>query len=95
MKITPLGDRVLVVRLDEEEVTKGGLYKPESAQEKPQQGLVIEVGTGKVVNNTFLPLDVKVGNKVLFGKYSGTEITIDETDMLILREEDLLAKLED
>ncbi len=92
-QITPLNDRVVVSRLDVEDVTKGGLYIPETGKEKPQQGLVIAVGTGKLINNVFVPLDVKFGDKVLFGKYSGTEVTIDDVDLLILREDEILAKL--
>jgi chaperonin GroES len=95
MQIDPLGDRVVVSRLDAEEITKGGLFIPETGKEKPQQGLVIAVGSGKVINNLFVPLDVQVGMKVLFGKYSGTEVEIDEEKLLILREEDILAKLRD
>jgi chaperonin GroES len=93
MPITPLNDRVVVVRTEVEEVTKGGLFIPETGKEKPQEGLVIAVGSGKIINNTFVPLDVKVGDNVLFGKYSGTEVTVDEADLLILREDEILAKL--
>ena len=94
MEIQPLNDRVLVIRRTEvEEVTKGGLLIPDSGKEKPQEGMVIEVGTGKVVGNQFLPLEVKVGDKILFGKYSGTEVTIEDTDFLILREDEILARL--
>ncbi len=92
-QITPLNDRVVVSRLDVEDVTKGGLYIPETGKEKPQEGLVIAVGTGKLINNVFVPLDVKFGDKVLFGKYSGTEVTVDDVDLLILREDEILAKL--
>jgi len=93
MQIEPLGDRIVVVRTDVEEVTKGGLFIPESGKEKPQEGMVIAVGTGKVVNQVFVPLDVKVGDKILFGKYSGTEVTIEDVLFLILREEEIFAKL--
>jgi chaperonin GroES len=93
MQIVPLNDRVVVVRTEVEEVTKGGLFIPETGKEKPQEGLVIAVGSGKIINNVFVPLDVKVGDNVLFGKYSGTEVTIDDSDMLILREDEILAKL--
>jgi chaperonin GroES len=93
MPITPLNDRVVVVRTDVEEVTKGGLFIPETGKEKPQEGLVIAVGSGKIINNTFVPLDVKVGDKVLFGKYSGTEVTVDDSDLLILREDEIFARL--
>ncbi len=91
--ITPLNDRVVVVRTDVEEVTKGGLFIPETGKEKPQEGLVIAVGSGKIVNNVFVPLDVKIGDKVLFGKYSGTEVVVDDADLLILREDEIFAKL--
>ena len=92
-EIEALNDRVVVSRIDVEDVTKGGLFIPETGKEKPCEGLVISVGTGKIVNGSFLPLDVKVGDRVLFGKYSGTEITIDEIDLLILREDELLVRL--
>ncbi len=91
--ITPLNDRVVVVRTDVEEVTKGGLFIPETGKEKPQEGLVIAVGSGKIVNNVFVSLDVKIGDKVLFGKYSGTEVVVDDADLLILREDEIFAKL--
>jgi chaperonin GroES len=94
MKIKPLNDRIVVFRSEVEEVTDGGLFIPETGKEKPQEGLVIEVGSGKLVNNQFVPLDVKVGDKVLFGKYSGTEVTVDKVDFLILREDEIFAKLE-
>lgn len=92
-EIEALNDRVIVTRTEVEDVTKGGLFIPETGKEKPQEGLVISVGTGKLVNGSFLPLDVKVGDKVLFGKYSGTEVTVDDVDLLILREDELLARL--
>jgi chaperonin GroES len=94
MSITPLNDRVIVARIDAEEVTKGGLFIPETGKEKPQEGLVIAVGSGKIVNNVFVPLDVKFGDKVLFGKYSGTEVVVDGEDLLILREDEIFAKLD-
>lgn len=93
MQIDPLGDRVVVSRIEAEDVTAGGLFIPETGKEKPQQGLVIAVGPGKVLNNLFVPLDVKFGDKVLFGKYSGTEVEIDGEKLLILREEDILGRL--
>jgi chaperonin GroES len=93
MQIKPLNDRIVVLRSEVEEVTKAGLFIPETGKEKPQEGLVIEVGSGKLINNQFVPLDVKFGDKVLFGKYSGTEVTVDETDFLILREDEIFAKL--
>ena len=95
MKIRPLHDRVIVQRLEEEEKTKGGIIIPDSAKEKPQEGKVIAVGTGKILENgTKLALDVKVGNKILFGKYSGTEIKIDGEEFLMMREDDILGVIE-
>jgi chaperonin GroES len=95
MKIRPLQDRVIVQRLEEEEKTKGGIIIPDTAKEKPQQGKVIAVGKGKVnEDGKVTPLDVKVGNKILFGKYSGTEVKIDGEDYLIMREEDILGVIE-
>lgn len=94
-KIRPLQDRVIVQRLDSEEKTASGLYIPETAKEKPQQGKVMAVGKGKVKEDgTIQPLDVKAGDRVLFGKYSGTEIKIENGEFLILREEDILGVLE-
>lgn len=95
MKIRPLQDRVIVKRLAEEEKTKGGIIIPDTAKEKPQEGKVIAVGKGKVNDNGKLtPLDVKVGDKILFGKYSGTEIKIDGDEHLIMREDDILGIIE-
>jgi len=92
MKIRPLHDRVLVKRLDEEEKTQGGLFIPDTAKEKPIQGTVIAVGAGKRdESGKRQPMDVKKGNRILFGKYSGTEIKIDGAEHLILREDDILA----
>ena len=95
MKIRPLQDRVIVRRLEEAvEKTKGGIIIPDTAKEKPQQGKVIAVGKGKVnEDGKVLPLDVKVGDKILFGKYSGTDIKIDGEEVLILREDEVLAVL--
>ena len=94
-KIRPLQDRVIVQRLDSEEKTASGLYIPETAKEKPQQGKVISAGKGKVrEDGSIQPLDVKAGDRVLFGKYSGTEVKIDSGEYLILREEDILGVLE-
>ncbi|MBP8625882.1 MAG: co-chaperone GroES [Syntrophorhabdales bacterium] len=96
MKIKPLQDRILVKRIEEEEKTKGGIIIPDAAKEKPQEGRVIAVGDGKVLENgTKAPLTVKVGDKILFGKYSGTEIKIDGEEHLILREDDVLAIVEE
>jgi chaperonin GroES len=95
MKIRPLQDRVLVQRVQEEERTKGGIIIPDTAKEKPQEGKVVAVGKGKVGDNGKLtPLDVKAGDKILFGKYSGSEIKLDGEDYLIMREEDILGVLE-
>lgn len=94
MAIRPLHDRVLIQRLKEEEKTKGGIIIPDSAKEKPQEGEVLAIGNGRVLENgTTLALDVKVGNKILFGKYTGTDIKIDGEEVLILREDEVLAVL--
>lgn len=91
-KIQPLGDRVVVKPLESREKTKGGIVLPDTAKEKPQEGEIIAVGKGRVLENGQLqPLELKVGDKVLYGKYSGTEVTVDEQEYLILREEDVLA----
>jgi len=95
MKIRPLHDRLLVERLEEKEVKKGGIIIPDTAREKPQEAKVIAVGNGKVTDEgKKIPLDVKAGDKILFGKYSGSEVKIDDKEYLILREEDVLAILE-
>jgi len=95
MKIKPLNDRVLVLRTDEDEKTKGGIIIPDTAKEKPQEGKVIAVGTGKVTDEgKKIPLDVKKNDRVLFGKYARTEIRIDGVEHLIMREEDILAIVE-
>jgi chaperonin GroES len=95
MKIQPLHDRLLVERLEEREVKKGGIIIPDTAKEKPQEGKVIAVGNGKVSDDgKKIPLDVKTGDKILFGKYSGSEVKLDEKEYLIMREEDVLAILE-
>ena len=91
IKIQPLADRIVVKVLEAEEVTKGGIVLPQTAQEKPQQAEVMEVGKGKVSDGKVIAPEVKKGDKVLFGKYSGTEITIDGKEYLILKEEDILA----
>jgi chaperonin GroES len=96
MKLRPLHDRVLVQRLDEGEQKKGGIIIPDSAKEKPQRGTVVAAGNGKrLENGQITPLDVKAGDQILFGKYSGSEITIDDTEYLILREDEILAVLEE
>jgi chaperonin GroES len=93
VNLTPLHDRVVVKRIEEKESIKGGIIIPDSAKEKQQEGEVIAVGGGKREKGELIPLDVKVGDRVLFGKYSGTEIKIEDEDLLILREEEILAKL--
>ena len=95
MKIRPLHDRLLVERLEEKEVKKGGIIIPDTAKEKPQEGKVIAVGNGKVTDEgKKVPLDVKAGDKIPFGKYSGSEVKLDDKEYLIMREEDVLAILE-
>jgi chaperonin GroES len=95
MKIRPLHDRIIVKRIKEEEMTKGGIIIPDTAKEKPSEGKVIAVGDGRLLENGKLqPLDVKKGNKVLFGKYAGTEIKIDGEEHLIMREDDIIAIVE-
>src|SRR5436190_21016529 len=96
MKIRPLQDRVIVRRLEEAvEKTKGGIIIPDTAKEKPQEGKVVAVGKGKVNDDgKLMPLDVKAGDRILFGKYSGTEVKIDGEDILIMREDDILGVLE-
>ncbi|MDD5680714.1 MAG: co-chaperone GroES [Candidatus Omnitrophica bacterium] len=92
MKIQPLGDRVVIEVLEAREKTKGGIVLPETAKEKPQEGKVVAVGKGKVSDEgKVIPLETKVGDKILYGKYTGTEVTIDDTEYLIMKEEDILA----
>jgi len=92
MKIKPLHDRVIVKRIEDEETTKGGIIIPDSAKEKPAEGKIVAVGNGKVLEDgSRQPLDVKKGDKVLFGKYAGTEIKIDGEEHLIMREDDIIA----
>ncbi len=94
-KIRPLQDRLIVERVDAEEKSAGGIILPDSAKERPQIGKVISVGKGKVKEDgSVQPLDIKAGDKILFGKYSGTDITIDGTNYLIMREDDVLGVLE-
>ena len=95
MALTPLGDRILIKRLeDDEETTSGGIIIPDTAKEKPQEGEVIAVGKGRLLDNgSRQPIDVEVGNKILFGKYSGTEVKYEGVEYLILREDDILAKM--
>lgn len=93
-KVRPLHDRLLVKRIDEEETVRGGIIIPDTAKEKPQEGKVIAVGKGKVTEDgKVLPLDVKEGDRILFGKYSGSEVKLDGEDLLILREEEVLGVL--
>jgi len=95
MKVKPLGDRVLVRRLEEDEVVKGGIIIPDTAKEKPQRGEVIAVGPGaRNDKGEIIPMNVKKGDKVLFGKYSGTEVKIGDEDYLIMREDDILGTVE-
>ena len=91
IKVQPLADRVVIRALEETEQMRGGLYIPDTAKEKPQQGEIIAVGPGRFEKDKRVPMDVKVGDKVLYGKYSGTEVTIDNEQYLILRESDVLA----
>ena len=90
-KVAPLADRVVVRALEDTETMRGGLFIPDTAKEKPQQGEIIAVGPGRYEKNVRVPMEVKVGDKVLYGKYSGTEVTIDTEQYLILRESDVLA----
>ena len=95
MKIRPLQDRILVKRVDEEEKTAGGIIIPDTAKEKPQEGRVVAVGNGKVAEDgNTIPLEVKKGDKILFSKYAGTEVNIEGTEHLIIREDDVLGILE-
>jgi len=95
MKLRPLHDRVIVERLEEEEKTAGGIIIPDTAKEKPQQGRVIAVGKGKVLENgQVIPLAVKEGDRILFGKYAGADIKIEGDEHLIMREDDILAIIE-
>ena len=90
-KVVPLADRVVIRPTEENEQMRGGLYIPDTAKEKPQQGEVLAVGPGRYEEGKRVPLEVKVGDKILYGKYSGTEVTIDNEPVLILRENDILA----
>lgn len=94
MSVRPLHDRLLVRRVEEQEVAKGGIIIPDSAREKPQEGVVLAVGNGRILDDgTRLALDVKAGDKILFGKYSGTDVRIDGDEVLIVREDEVLAVL--
>ena len=91
VNVNPLADRVVIKALEESEQMRGGLYIPDTAKEKPQQGEIVAVGPGRFEKDKRVPMDVKVGDKVLYGKYSGTEVTLDNENYLILREADVLA----
>jgi chaperonin GroES len=96
MKIRPLHDRVVIKRVEEERTSPGGIVIPDSAAEKPIRGEVIAVGNGKIMDNGDVrALDVKVGDKVLFGKYSGTEVKVDNEEVVVMREDDIMAVIED
>lgn len=94
MKVTPLHDRVLLKRMEEKEVKKGGIIIPDTAKEKPQEAEVIAAGTGRITDDgKVIPLEVKKGDRVLIGKFSGTEVTIDDVEHIIVREDEILAKI--
>jgi chaperonin GroES len=96
MNLRPLHDRILVERIEEKEQIKGGIIIPDSAKEKPQEGKVVAVGNGKrLENGTTVPLDVKAGDRILFGKYAGSEIKVEDNEYLILREDEVLAVIDD
>jgi chaperonin GroES len=95
MKIRPLHDRVIVKRLEEDRTSPGGIVIPDSAAEKPMQGKIMAVGKGKILEDgTVRPLDIKVGDRILFGKYSGTEVKVDGEDLVVMREEDVIGIFE-
>ena len=94
MNIKPLGDRVVVKVLEKEETTKSGIVLPEAAKEKPQEGEVLAVGSGELVEGKRIPLEVKVGDRVIYSKYAGTEVKMDGQEYLILRQSDILAIVE-
>ncbi len=93
MKVTPLYDRVLLKRLEEQEVVKGGIIIPDTAKEKPLEAKVIAVGKGRIEGDKLVPLEIKAGDKVLIGKFSGTDVTVDDEEYVIVREEEILAKI--
>ncbi len=94
MNIKPLGDRIVIKVLEKEEKTKGGIVLPDTAKEKPQKGEVLAVGSGEIIEGKKVPLEVKVGDKIIFSKYAGTEVKLDDEEYLILRQSDVLAILE-
>ncbi|MCR4431314.1 MAG: co-chaperone GroES [Tepidanaerobacteraceae bacterium] len=94
MNIKPLGDRIVIKVLEKEEKTKGGIVLPDTAKEKPQKGEVLAVGSGEIIDGQKVPLEVKVGDKIIFSKYAGTEVKIDDEEYLILRQSDVLAILQ-
>ncbi len=95
MKIKPMNDRVLVLRVQEEQKTSGGIFIPDTAKEKPQEGKVVSLGPGKLGDDSKrTPMDIKVGDRILFGKYAGTEIKIDGVEHVFMREDDILGVLE-
>src|ERR1700726_884929 len=93
VNVTPLHDRILETRLEAKEIAKSGIIIPDTAKEKPQEGEVVAVGLGKLEKGQRVPIDVKVGDRILFGKYTGNDITVDDKEYLILREEEILAKI--
>jgi chaperonin GroES len=93
MNLTPLGDRVIAEVLEEEQTTASGIVLPDSAKEKPQRGKILAVGAGRYENGTLIPLDLAVGDEIIFSKYGGTEIKVGADEYLILRESDILAKV--
>jgi chaperonin GroES len=93
LKVQPLADRVAIRPLEETETMRGGLYIPDTAKEKPMQGEVVAVGPGRIEKGEKIPLELKVGDRVLYGKYSGTEVKIDDEEILIVKESDVLAKI--
>jgi chaperonin GroES len=93
MKVTPLYDRVLLKRLEEQEVVKGGIIIPDTAKEKPLEAEVIAVGKGRIDGDKIIPLEIKAGDRVLIGKFSGTDVTVDGEEHVIVREEEILAKI--
>lgn len=94
MKIRPLGDRIVVKIIERQETTKSGIVLPDTAKEKPQEGEVLAVGSGEMVDGKRVPLEVKVGDRVIYSKYAGTEIKVDDEEYLILRQSDILAVIE-